>query len=218
MDVVTPALFLYVHLAHVIDGDTFVMNGLKVRLYGINAPERGMKCYREAKRALEEYLKKSTSLVIIGKDRFGRALGILWNPLGSSIYYMFSRGLAIPYPYMAPPIALGALRTALDSWKPGCLFKEGEKVVRIVSFTYNPPGPDEGKEVLVLNASRAETVTVLNKRWESTTTVVTEGINTITFRKPFMGNRGDVVIVYIKNTYQDGVAYVPKAFTVKLGK
>ncbi len=218
MDLITPTLFLYIHFAYVIDGDTFVMNGLRVRLYGINAPEKGMDCYWEARRALEEYLKRSTSLVIIGKDRFGRALGILWNSLGSSIYYMFSRGLAIPYPYVAPPIALGALRTALESWKPGCLFKEGKVLVRIVKVDYNPPGPDEGRERVVLNASVPVTVTLVNKRWQSETFTVTSGINTVTFEKPFMSNKGDVVIVHVNRTFQDGVAYVPRAFTVRLGK
>ncbi len=209
-------LILHVHPLYVIDGDTFVFDHTRVRLYGLNAPEKGMKCYEEAKRALEEYLRDDTSMVIIGRDRFGRELAILWNSKGSSLYYLFSRGLAIPYPYSAPPIALGALRTALESWRPGCLFRSGNGTVTIISLDYNPPGPDYGKEKVVVYAKRPTTITLLNKRWESTTAYVTVGTNTITFTKPFMGNKGDVVIIHINGAFQDGVAYVPKAFTVHL--
>lgn len=30
--------------AHIVDGDTIVINGIKIRLYGIDAPEAGQKC------------------------------------------------------------------------------------------------------------------------------------------------------------------------------
>ncbi len=156
-------------------------------------------------------------MVIIGRDHFGGVLTILWNAKGSSIYYLFSRGLAIPYPYVAPPIALGALRTALELWRPGCLFKDGKRLASIISITYNPPGPDQGREKIVVKSIKQMTMTVLNKRWETTTAYVTRGVNTITFEKPFMGNKGDVVIIYVNGTFQDGIAYVPKAFTLHLG-
>ncbi len=62
----------------VIDGDTLMLsNGETVRLIGIDAPERGEKCYKEAKEKLGEMaLWKEGELEsdVEAKDRYGRSL------------------------------------------------------------------------------------------------------------------------------------------------
>jgi endonuclease YncB( thermonuclease family) len=68
----------------VVDGDTLDLNGDRVRLYGIDAPEAGQTCHRrgvtwscgrEATNALTGYLAgKATTCVEIERDRYGRAV------------------------------------------------------------------------------------------------------------------------------------------------
>jgi len=211
--VVEPFTVFFVISAFVIDGDTFKIDDLRFRLYGVNTPERGMPCYNEAKKALIDFLKGKVQAISIGNDRFGRALVLLWRSDGTAASYLFSRGLAIPYPYMGPPIALGYLADALRGWKPGCLFKEGDIHISLITFTYNPPGPD--LEEVVLKSNITATVTILNKRWQTATAAVTPGTNTITVTN-FLGNKGDMLVVHIDRTIQVAVAYVPKAFTTTI--
>ncbi len=198
----------------VVDGDTFYFNHVKFRLYGLNAPERDMPCYCEAKEALKEFFENKVQGLAIGRDRFGRYLVLLWSKEGSILSYMFSRGLAIPYPYEAPPVALGYLKDALAYWRPGCMFEEGRRLVKVITFTYNPPGPDTAEKV-VLSAREVVTVTLMNKRWVASTFALTPGINTVTLTN-FLGNKGDDLIVLIGRTVQALIAYVPKAFTLTL--
>lgn len=64
----------------VIDGDTFVLvNGDKVRMIGINTPEKGDYFYDEATEQLKEFIKGKTVTLISDpfssdKDRYGRLL------------------------------------------------------------------------------------------------------------------------------------------------
>lgn len=67
----------YGFVTKIIDGDTIIVSGKKIRLLGIDAPERGEKCYRESKNWLENrILKKRVKLVKERKDKdfFGRYL------------------------------------------------------------------------------------------------------------------------------------------------
>jgi len=65
-------------IVSVIDGDTIItQSGEKVRLLGINAPEKGQFYYEEAKEALEKMVKnKTVELEIDAKDKdaYGRSL------------------------------------------------------------------------------------------------------------------------------------------------
>ncbi len=72
----------------VIDGDTFATSGdLSVRLFGVDTPERGEKCYREATARLRE-LAGGEVRVELGprsKDRYGRLLYYVYIQDGGSI-------------------------------------------------------------------------------------------------------------------------------------
>ena len=72
----------------VIDGDTFTTTGdQSVRLFGVDTPERGEKCYKEATVRLRE-LAGSEVRVELGprsRDRYGRLLYYVYTQDGDSI-------------------------------------------------------------------------------------------------------------------------------------
>ncbi len=90
---------IYVNITRVIDGDTFEASDFKVRLLGINTPEKKQIYFQEAKDFLQDFEGKTIALESYGKDKYGRVLGyvhynkklinleILKNGLGSLYYY-----------------------------------------------------------------------------------------------------------------------------------
>jgi Micrococcal nuclease (thermonuclease) homologs len=66
----------------VIDGDTFVFQtdegSLKVRMFGIDAPEKSQEFGQESKTFLEQYTHKYGTLRKTGIDKYGRTLGVLF--------------------------------------------------------------------------------------------------------------------------------------------
>ena len=71
----------------VIDGDTLVSPIGTVRLFGVDTPERGERCYQEATQRLSE-LAGDTVRVEAGpraQDRFGRSLYYVFTESGASI-------------------------------------------------------------------------------------------------------------------------------------
>jgi micrococcal nuclease len=75
-----------VKVERVIDGDTVVVNGISVRLLGINTPERGERYYSEAKEFLEgKVMNKTIYIERKGKDRYYRDLGYLFLFSGENI-------------------------------------------------------------------------------------------------------------------------------------
>lgn len=60
-------------LERVIDGDTFVASGLKIRLWGIDAPERGEPYYDNSRMLLEKILKSGgLRCAPVDRDRYQR--------------------------------------------------------------------------------------------------------------------------------------------------
>ena len=81
----------------IIDGDTFNSTSGKVRLFGIDAPEKGEPCFIEAKNRLTK-LASSSVRVEEGpraQDRYGRLLFYTYTDQGESIdEIMVTEGLA----------------------------------------------------------------------------------------------------------------------------
>ena len=65
-------------VTEVIDGDTFhIKGGTKVRILGIDTPEKGQRYFDEAKDRLKELIENKTVLLEkdrLNKDRYGRLL------------------------------------------------------------------------------------------------------------------------------------------------
>jgi len=70
-------------ITKVIDGDTVeLVNGERVRLLGINAPEKGEKCNSEANAYLESLISGKEITLEVGttnRDKYGRQLRYLWD-------------------------------------------------------------------------------------------------------------------------------------------
>ena len=82
----------------VIDGDTFVTSGSQsVRLFGVDTPERGEKCYREATARLRELAGDEVRVELGPRsmDRYRRLLYYVYTQDGASIdEILVSEGLA----------------------------------------------------------------------------------------------------------------------------
>ena len=102
----------------VIDGDTVLIEGEKVRLLGIDADERGYPCYEPAKLRLEELiLNKEVYLETDQKDKdeFGRPLRYFWLNSTNINLKLIQEGLAV---------------ARVDNSKYAKLFKYAEKRAR----------------------------------------------------------------------------------------
>jgi len=88
-------------VVRVIDGDTFVLdNGEKVRLLGINAPEKGQRCYDEATNALKDLVEgKKVRLEKdkVDRDVYGRLLRYVFVDNTFVNAELLRQGYAFPY-------------------------------------------------------------------------------------------------------------------------
>jgi endonuclease YncB( thermonuclease family) len=90
--------------ANVIDGDTIEIQGKRIRLNGIDAPESAQLCrnehrklYRcgaEAAKALDNFLAaaRPTRCVFVGRDRYGRFVADCYRADGASVAAGLVRG------------------------------------------------------------------------------------------------------------------------------
>jgi len=87
------------YVVKVIDGDTIELDGgERVRLVGINTPEKGEPCYDEARLFLEGIvLGKRVSVVNYGRDRYGRMLGEIYASGKNVNLLLLEEGLAVSY-------------------------------------------------------------------------------------------------------------------------
>ncbi len=90
-----------VNITRVIDGDTFETDIGNVRLLGINAPEKPMKDYEEAKSFLLQFEGKEVELVKLreNKDRYGRFLRYVFYQGKNINEEILKQGLAHLYYY-----------------------------------------------------------------------------------------------------------------------
>ena len=110
-------------VTHVVDGDTLdvrLTSGKleRVRLIGIDAPERGV-CFTSQATARASLLAMSKLVVLRGdttqdtRDRYGRLLAYVWIPGGRDLgYRLVAEGYAKVYVYRNPFQRLSAYRNA----------------------------------------------------------------------------------------------------------
>jgi micrococcal nuclease len=115
-------------VTHVVDGDTLdvrLTNGKteRIRLIGIDTPERGV-CYFSEATDRARQLAMSKRVVLRGdatqdtRDRYGRLLAYVWIPGGRDLgYQLISGGFAKVYVYRDAFVRLSAYRSAEASAK-----------------------------------------------------------------------------------------------------
>lgn len=113
-----------------IDGDTVeVLVGtdpVRVRLEGIDAPERGQPFGTQAKGRLSELVHgKTVTVRSIGKDRYGRTLGTIYVGEVNANLEMVRDGMAWHYKRYSDDAELSAVETAARSAKAG-LWRDAE--------------------------------------------------------------------------------------------
>ena len=70
----------------VVDGDTvYIKDGTKIRLHGIDTPERDQPYGKQATRALEGLIKTKIFVLERDTDRYGRLVGVLYTPDGLNV-------------------------------------------------------------------------------------------------------------------------------------
>lgn len=83
----------------VIDGDTFVLKGVKIRLWGVNAPERGERGYRAATEGLRSILSgREVACEDRGPDRYRRTVARCFVAGQDVAAQLVSRRLAVDWP------------------------------------------------------------------------------------------------------------------------
>ena len=113
----------------VIDGDTLVLaNGERVRLIGIDAPEKGEKCFEEAKNRLQQlvfgrlvFLRRDVS----DRDKYGRLVRFVYLDRVFVNLVLVEEGLALAFEFKPDNSLAWLFReselAALDG--NGCLWK-----------------------------------------------------------------------------------------------
>lgn len=87
----------------VTDGDTITLltknnKKIKIRLYGIDCPEKGQDYYQVAKNYLsKEVYQKNVNVEVKNKDRYQRSVGIVWLNNTNINLSLLKQGLAWHY-------------------------------------------------------------------------------------------------------------------------
>jgi micrococcal nuclease len=113
-------------ILRVIDGDTFVFQteegSLKIRMFGIDAPEKSQEYGQESKAFLERYNHKAGILKKTGIDKYGRTLGVLFVENVNVNLESIKNGCAWHYKYYCKDAAFAQAEKAakekrLGLWK-----------------------------------------------------------------------------------------------------
>ncbi len=94
-------LFPYVGIAktYIVDGDSLYINNVEIRLYGIDAPERGQAFNKAAARFLKSFIKgKELTYTTITKDQYKRVLALVYANGVSLQSELIKNGFAWVYP------------------------------------------------------------------------------------------------------------------------
>lgn len=98
---------LYAGDIYVIDGDSLIVNGVKTRMYGIDAPEYKQTCFDEesyeypcgqiSREALYKMITDKTICIIKGHDKYNRILTVCYNDNIDINSELVKQGMAVAY-------------------------------------------------------------------------------------------------------------------------
>lgn len=148
----TPAPALE-RVTRVLDGDTVEIGAERIRLKGINAPEKGECGADRATARLSELVEGGVRVDRRGTGDRGRSLAYLWSADGIAIHTDLARaGLVLAYPYGQHDDQTEAIAAAEQEARVAAsgLFDpaacgprlQGASAVAIAAVVHNPPGDD----------------------------------------------------------------------------
>ncbi len=117
------------NVVRVIDGDTFVLeNGERVRLIGIDTPEKGEMCFEEAKNRLEELVLGKNVLLYKDRsmrDKYGRLVRFVYVDGFFVNNVLVEEGFAFAFEFK-PDTSMSDLfrRAEENAAENGCLWKK----------------------------------------------------------------------------------------------
>ena len=177
-------------ISEIIDGDTVELeNGERVRLLGINTPEKGEICDLEAKDFLEQQVLGKEITLEVGKsnrDKYNRQLRYLWDNnklinaelVKEGLAHVYSVGEEDKYAQILGQSQAHAITENKCIWKYSTEKYVQEKCVSISEFIYNTPGDDSlnpnGEQLILQNNC---TYTIDLTGWE----IKDEATNTFKF-------------------------------------
>lgn len=135
------------NVSRVIDGDTIdLADSVRVRLLGINTPEKNENFYQQAKNYLNQTIgNKEIWLEAFGKDKYGRILGYIYINDTFINLEIIKNGLASTY-LLSPDqkyylefknAEKEAKASSLGIWKSGSI-----TCISIINFNYDASGDD----------------------------------------------------------------------------
>ena len=81
-----PANAVEHRVTRIVDGDTvYTKDGAKIRLHGIDTPERDQPYGKQATRALDRLIKTKIFVLEKDTDRYGRLVAVLYTPEGLNV-------------------------------------------------------------------------------------------------------------------------------------
>lgn len=178
----TPRAGEVVEVVEVADGDslTLAVDGVetRVRLMGINAPERD-ECLGEVSRESLSDLVNTAGLRLeaLDRDQYDRVIGYLWTDDGSVNLAQVSTGMAIAFSdggRLTPDLMDAedeARRSAVGWWDPVECGGGVDGTVTVRLEVADPPGPDNENldgELVVIESDRAVDLSGFVLRDEST--------------------------------------------------
>ena len=95
---VTVLKLRYNTVNRVIDGDTYIINNTKVRLFGVDAPELKQEFGLEAKEFVEHLILHKRVLVVLkSKDRYNRQVAEIYINGSNLAYILLENGMVWNY-------------------------------------------------------------------------------------------------------------------------
>jgi endonuclease YncB( thermonuclease family) len=141
----TPVISYDSQVISVVDGDTVdLADGTRLRLMGINTPEKGQPLYGEARTWLEhQVLNKTIFVKVMGTEKYGRNLGYLFLDKENINEKILREGLAFSFYYEEDEYTaslLAAEERARKEEKNLWMFSPNRNCVLMKEFVYKEAG------------------------------------------------------------------------------